>query len=427
MQRVRLFIGLLGLLMGLGGCASQAKLTESQRMEAFQFVWEEVQRSHYDPNLGGVDWNAVRDEFAPRVRSAKSDAEFYALLDEMVKRVGQSHMAVIPPNAYVAEEEVRTRVGMGDVGLTVQLVEGRPLITRIRNGSPAKRAGIPPGSEMLAINEEPVERYLERIRERKLSPIEERMQVMLTFMALLSGEPNTKVTIRYRDLNGQEHAVELIRERPPGEISQFGYLPPIPVQVESRRLPGNIGYIRFNMFMPPVMKRLPDIIRSMKNARGLIIDLRGNVGGIGLMAGGVGGYLVDKETPMGVMRLRAGTFGIVANPQSGAYLGPVVILVDELSASTSEIMAGALQEAGRATIIGRPTPGMALPSKLVAIPHGGYLQCVIADFETPKKRRLEGVGVTPDIVVELKQEDFRTTDDPILQRAVEYLQAQRRK
>ncbi len=402
-------------------CSAKAQLTESQRMEAFRFVWEEVQRSHYDPKLGGVDWNAVRREFTPRVRAAKSDAEFYALLDEMVKRLGQSHMGVIPPQAFRAEEVARSRSTEGTAGIVVQLVEGRPLITRYTAGSPANLARIPLGSEVLAIDGEPIAPYLERIRERKLPPLEERLQAMILFQGLLGGTPGSKVTIQYRDREGQEHTLELTRERVPGEKFQFGNLPPLPVQVESRRLPGNIGYLRFNMFMPPVMKRLPEIIRSMKGASGLILDLRGNIGGIGIMAGGVGGYLVQEELPMGMMRLRDGTYGIAAYPQEGAYLGPVVILVDEMSLSTAEIMAAALQEAKRAVIIGRPTPGMALPSKVVSIPHGGYLQCVVADYETPKKSRIEGVGVKPDILVDLTLEDFHGSEDPILQRAIDYL------
>jgi carboxyl-terminal processing protease len=169
------------------------------------------------------------------------------------------------------------------------------------------------------------------------------------------------------------------------------------VRIESRILPGNIGYLAFNAFMPPVMRELPSRLRELKDTRGLIIDLRENIGGIGLMAGGVAGYLLPRETPLGVMRLRDGTFGIVAYPQQPQYTKPVVVLVDEFSVSTAEILAAGLQETKRAVIVGRSTPGKALPSKIVALPHGGYLQCVLADYETAGKRRLEGAGVQPDI------------------------------
>jgi carboxyl-terminal processing protease len=390
-------------------------------MEVFQFVWEEVRRSHYDPKLGGVDWDAVRETYAPKARAAESDAAFYAVLNEMLGELKQSHFGVIPPGAFVAQEEARRRISDGEVGVSVQLVAGKPLIVRVRDGSPAARMGIPTGTELLAIDDTPAEAILQRIRARNLPEVEERFEAYLAFRAYLSGRVGSTVVLRYRDWDGVERTAVLTRQAATGERVQFGLLPELRVRVESRILPGNIGYLAFNAFMPPVMRELPSRLRELKDTRGLIIDLRENIGGIGLMAGGVAGYLLPRETPLGIMRLRDGTFGIVAYPQQPQYAKPVVVLVDEFSVSTAEILAAGLQETKRAVIVGRPTPGKALPSKIVALPHGGYLQCVLADYETAGKRRLEGTGVQPDIAVDLTREAFQSARDPVLQRAVEYL------
>lgn len=414
-------VSLLMPLLALAACANSQRLSEAQRMEVFQFVWEEVQRSHYDPKLGGVDWNAVRAQYEPKAREAKTDDEFYAVLNQMLGELKQSHFGVIPPGAFVAQEEARTRLSDGETGLTVQLVEGRPIVTRVRAGSPAARMGVPTGAEILQIDDIDTEQILKRIRERNLPLVEERFEAYLAFRAFLSGRRGSEARIRYRDLDGKEHTVVLTREAARGERVQFGFLPEIRVQVESRILPGNIGYLAFNAFFPPVMRELPQRLREMANTDGLIIDLRENIGGIGLMAGGVMGHLVQRETTLGIMRLRDGTFGIVAYPQNPNYRKPVVVLVDEFSVSTAEILAAGLQESKRAVIIGRPTPGKALPSKIVQLPHGGYLQCVLADYETARKNRIEGAGVKPDIEVELTREMFRQSADPVLQRAVEYL------
>jgi carboxyl-terminal processing protease len=409
------------LIFTLLACASSQRLTEQQRLEVFQFVWEEVRRSHYDPKLGGVDWDAVRETYAPKARAAESDAAFYAALNQMLGELKQSHFGVIPPGAFVAQEEARQRVSDGEVGVTVQLVEGKPIVARVRHGSPAARMGIPPGAELLAIDDMPAEAIVQRIRARNLPEVEERFEAYLAFRAYLSGRVGSEARVRYRDLDGVERTTTLMREAASGERVQFGLLPELRVRIESRILPGNIGYLAFNAFMPPVMRELPNRLRELKDTRGLIIDLRENIGGIGLMAGGVAGYLMPRETPLGVMRLRDGTFGIVAYPQQPQYTKPVVVLVDEFTVSTAEILAAGLQETKRAVVIGRPTPGKALPSKIVALPHGGYLQCVLADYETADKRRLEGVGVQPDIPVALTREAFLTARDPALQRAVEYL------
>jgi carboxyl-terminal processing protease len=409
------------LIFTLLACASSQRLTEQQRLEVFQFVWEEVRRSHYDPKLGGVDWDAVREAYLPKARAAEGDAAFYAALNQMLGELKQSHFGVIPPGAFVAQEEARQRVSDGEIGITVQLVAGKPVVVRVRDGSPAARMGIPPGAELLAIDDTPAEALLQRIRARNLPEVEERFEAYLAFRTYLSGRVGSTVALRYRDLDGIERTMTLTREAASGERVQFGLLPELRVRIESRILPGNIGYLAFNAFMPPVMRELPNRLRELRDTRGLIIDLRENLGGIGLMAGGVAGYLLPRETPLGVMRLRDGTFGIVAYPQQPQYAKPVVVLVDEFSVSTAEILAAGLQEAKRAVVIGRPTPGKALPSKIVALPYGGYLQCVLADYETASKRRLEGAGVQPDLPVELTREAFQSARDPILQRAVEYL------
>ncbi|MDM7462001.1 MAG: S41 family peptidase [bacterium] len=409
------------LVLTIAACAYSQSLSESQRQEVFQFVWEEVKRSHYDPKLGGVDWDAVREQYAPRIRAAAADSEFYALLNQMLGELKQSHFTVVPPGAFVAQEEARTRLSDGETGLTVQLVSGRPVVTRVRAGSPAARMGISPGAEILQIDDLQTEQLLQRIRERQLSPVEERFEAYLAFRAFLSGRSGSAARLRYRDLDGNEHTVTLPREAARGARVQIGFIPEIRVHLESRVLPGNIGYLAFNAFFPPVMRELPQRLRELADTDGLIIDLRENIGGIGLMAGGVMGHLVLRETVLGTMRLRDGTFGIVAYPQTPNYRKPIVVLVDEFSVSTAEIFAAGMQEAKRAIVVGRPTPGKALPSKIVQLPHGGYLQCVIADYETARKRRIEGVGVQPDFEVELTREMFRQSPDPVLQRAVEYL------
>ncbi|MCX7926295.1 MAG: hypothetical protein N2554_10855, partial [Fimbriimonadales bacterium] len=254
-------LSLLLLTLSLAACASSQRLSEAQRMEVFQFVWEEVKRSHYDPNLGGVDWDAVRSQYEPKAREAKSDNEFYSLLNQMLGELKQSHFGVIPPGAFVAQEEARTRLADGETGLTVQLVEGRPVVVRVRPGSPAARMGVPAGAELLQIDDQETERLLERIRERKLPPVEERFEAYLAFRAYLSGRAGSEVRIRYRDLDGKEHTVVLERSAARGERVQIGFIPEIPVQIESRILPGNIGYLAFNAFFPPVMRELPQRLR----------------------------------------------------------------------------------------------------------------------------------------------------------------------
>jgi carboxyl-terminal processing protease len=415
------------------------ELTPKQRLEVFDFVWRTVRDSHYDPKMNGIGWNAVRRRYEPRVREASSDAEFYRLLNEMVGELKQSHTGVIPPSwlrvnrgANGQAQEDEGALGTGEVGITAQLVEESVLVVRVRDDSPAAKADIRPGDQLLAIDDTPLDKPTEMLKtvsfpfvNRPQSPAERRFMVYYMVSRLLSGAPNSTVRLRYRTLGGEEREVTLTRTEAQGVPQSLGWLPPVSVQVESRRLEGNIGYVAFNYFMPAVMEPVRKAIRQMHDARALIIDLRGNMGGIGLMAGGIGGLLTTKELPMGVMRFREGNIPIVAYPQPGAYTGPVVILIDEATVSTAEIMAGALQEARRAILVGRPTPGYALPSKIERLPYGGYLQCVTADYRTPKGRQLEGVGVKPNHEVQLTRDAFRRSPDPVLQAAIDIINSRR--
>jgi len=136
------------------------------------------------------------------------------------------------------------------------------------------------------------------------------------------------------------------------------------------------------------------------------------------------GILTDEQFSLGQMTMRDGHINFIAYPQKKAFLGPVAVLVDRMSASTSEIFAAGLQERGRAKIIGRRTMGAALPSFIRELPNGDRLQHAIADYHTPEKRRIEGQGVIPDFTVELRPKRLRRGLDADLDRAVKWLNRQ---
>src|SRR5262249_49663086 len=153
-------------------------------------------------------------------------------------------------------------------------------------------------------------------------------------------------------------------------------------EFESKRLDGNIGYIRFNIFTIPVIEKTNNAIREFHNADGLIFDLRGNPGGVGAIAVSIAGRLSEKAGSLGTMKTRAGEIKFAVFPQPSPYAGPVTILLDSLSASTSEVFASGMQEMGRAVIIGERSAGACLPSYFQKLPTGAIFQFAVADFRT---------------------------------------------
>jgi carboxyl-terminal processing protease len=247
-----------------------------------------------------------------------------------------------------------------------------------------------------------------------------RMYTERRLMGRIKGKPGTSVRLEYLDAEDRPHSVSLVREAQKGEMAPaVGNFPAQYTEFEAKRLAGNIGYIRFNIFVMPIMPRVRAAVREMRDAPGLIIDLRGNPGGIGGMAIGIAGMVEAEQNSLGTMKMREGELKFVFFPQPGAFTGKVVILVDGESASTSEIFAAGLQELGRATVVGERTVGAALPSVFQKLPTGAIFQYAIADFKTPKGVLIEGYGVIPNVEVKPTRDALLAGHDAQLDAAVE--------
>jgi carboxyl-terminal processing protease len=169
-----------------------------------------------------------------------------------------------------------------------------------------------------------------------------------------------------------------------------------------------------------------------REASGIIIDLRGNPGGLAGMMMGIAGHFIAEPKSLGVMTSRHNVLKFPANPQVvsttgkrvGTYAGPVAILVDRLSASASECFTGGMQSLRRVRVFGERTMGAALPSQFDKLPNGDLFIHATADFVTSDGTRLEGRGVIPDQVVPLTREALLAGRDPILDAALAWVDAQ---
>jgi carboxyl-terminal processing protease len=166
-------------------------------------------------------------------------------------------------------------------------------------------------------------------------------------------------------------------------------------------------------------------VRACIRCDGLILDLRGNPGGIGGMAMGMSGFLIDKPgQKLGTMYLRDTTLKFVVNPRVEVFEGPVAVLVDALSASTSEILAGGLKDLERARVFGTKTAAAALPSNFERLPNGDGFQYAVANYISEGGQPLEGLGVTPDQEVRLTRDALLAGRDSVLNAALAWIRLQ---
>lgn len=393
--------------------------------KTFLYVWNKVNVSFYEETFNGVDWNEMKSIYEVRVKKAKSNKELRAILNEMLDELKLSHFGVSKKPSKRNKDD---HPAASYLGLDLRIINQEVIVFDVEKNSPASLAGIKPGMILTSFEGKPMSTFIDDLELNSKSTRISRLYKTQSLLEKLATPPDGKTTLK------TAHSKKIFDFKPgvyQGERATIGYSS-TPFFFENRLIGKDktVRLVAFNIFIPQLMPRLNKAIAQAQKeqASGLIIDLRGNLGGFGVMATGIIGRLIEKELDLGDMNNPSGNVPFHAFPQKGAYLGPIAVLVDSFSASTSEIFAAALQEHQRARIFGRPTIGAVLPSVMDKLPNGDIFQYAIGDFVTAlNKTHLEGKGVTPDETISLDPALLRTGTDPDLRAALNWLKKQTNK
>lgn len=393
--------------------------------KTFLAVWQKVDESFYDRTFNGVDWKKIKEQYEGKVKEAGSREELRTILNEMLGELGRSHFGVFGSG----EENDDQDENGAYLGLELRFSKGKLLVFEVAPDSPAAKAGVTPGMEIVKIEKKGVPKFL---KSHSIKPDSKGVvlhHAMGEVYELAATPKDGKTTLR---IKGRKKPFNFRPGFYEGEWGSLGQGQEHPVEFNTSLVPGEekVRLIDFNIFVPSIMPRLIKAVAqaNSENADGMIIDLRGNPGGLAIMATGLIGRLIDEELDLGDMNNPSGNYPFHAFPQENAYLGPIAVLVDSFSASTSEIFAAALQEHKRARIIGRPTMAAVLPSILDNLPNGDRLQYAIGDFVTAvDKVHLEGQGVTPDDLIPLDPAVLQQGKDPDLEAALRWIKKQKTK
>src|SRR5713226_3004404 len=405
-----------------------ATLTPQQRelnVQSFDKVWTTIKDRHWDPKLGGVNWQGVRDELRPQMEQADSPATARAVLTSMISRLNQSHFNIVPAELYKdLDQKGGADPNESSTGIDLRVIDGKALVISVEETSDANRRGIRPGWQLVKVDGAALSPLLANIAEvYKQSTLLEIMAARAV-VAKLAGKVGDPVRLELLDGSNQPVEAEVVRGKPKGVRVRFGNMPVRYVWMETRRLDGNIGYIILNIFLSPttVMKEFEDAVKSCMSCDGIVIDLRGNPGGIGGMSMGMAGWFIEKENRrLGTMYTREAPLKFFVNPRLETYRGPLAILVDGLSGSNSEVFAGGMKDLGRAHIFGARTAGAALPSVFERLPNGDGFQYAIANYISEGGQPLEGVGVIPHEEVKLTREAHLERRDLVIEAAVKWM------
>ena len=413
--------------------AGQSATALPLALATFDEAWSIVNRTYYDPAFRGVNWEAVRAELRPEAGRARTPAELRATIARMLGRLGESHFAVLPQFADPGEADSGDR--SGSPGFDVRPDTGSLLITRLDQKSPAHRAGLRAGDRITSIDGIAVSALASRLP-ADLEPRVRVLEIWRAGMMRLRGPSGSQARVTL-DQGGGAREVSFARIDEPGQTVLLGNLPPLHLRVdaEAAETPSGAaaGVIGFNIWMAAADAQFAAAVDRFRGTRGIVIDLRGNPGGLAGMIMGISGHFFSERTALGTMKMRTSALTFFANPRASRpdgsrvepFAGPVAILVDGLTGSASECFAGGMQSVGRARVFGETSMGQALPASFTRLPNGDTLLHAIADFVTADGTRLEGRGVVPDQAVPLDAAALAAGRDPVLAAALAWIDTQR--
>lgn len=395
---------------------AKQRLSPKDRKEVFEKVCKEIRDHYYDSKYNGVDWNEVHQRYLPLVDAVENDQEFYVLMSQMTSELHDAHTRFSSPQQW---RNFQRQQGI-TVGFSVDDVDGKTVVTNVIPGSNAARAGIEPGMEVLTVDGTPVAERIAEIRKKRLPSSSERATRWFIYNRVFAGPPDTEVKLALRRVNGSPLEVTITRQLHSAEPEVITHL-----------LPSGNVYIRFDGFQHPVTKEFKQALQRFHDAPGLIVDLRRNGGGDLAVLLPIAGYFFGKKTLFAKDSTRTGRplssyVGLfklplqlyVGKPGDQIYSGPVAVLVDAHSASSSEVFAAGMQDTQRAKIFGSQSCGCVLGiAKPRVMKGGGVLEMSEVLWFSPKGRKLEGTGIIPDQVVVPTMFDLQRGRDAVLAEA----------
>jgi len=362
--------------------------------ELYDMVWKLVIKKYVDQTNNNQDWNKWRYKYKDKL-STNEDA--YVAIETMLSSLNDPYTRFLDPKEF-QEETSSIKGSLKGIGIQIGLKDGKLMVIAPIEDSPAEAAGLLADDEILEINGEStkgitVDKAADKIR----------------------GEAGTTVSLLIKRKNSDPLVFAVTR----AEIEVKSVSTKMPIE---QAIPDDIQYIRLSSFISKnAAGEFQEILKQSRNKKGFIVDLRSNPGGLlanallisdMFLKGGVIVSTVDRDSYKDTTRA---TYSQITDK-------PVVILINKGSASASEILSGALKDNNRAILVGEQSFGKGLVQEINKLPDSAGMNITIQRYLTPSGTDINKKGITPNIEVELTEENVKNKDDVQLKAAIKALQ-----
>jgi carboxyl-terminal processing protease len=357
-------------------------------------VWKLVNTRFVDVNKNGQDWNIWRHRYDSVL---KTEDDAYVAIDTMLSSLNDRYTRFLTPDEF-AEEGRSIKATLYGIGIQIGTRDDKLLIVAPIDDTPAANAGLKANDEILEIDARStkgisVKDAADMIRGQKGTSVK--------LLVRRSGQPDKLYTVM-RD----EIKLKAVTNKNPFEVP----------------IPNNIGYIKISSFLSSnTSNEMLTALKEQNDKTGFIIDLRSNPGG--LLSNAIyiadmfldGGGIVSTVDRDGYKEVRSAAPSMVTQK-------PLVVLIDEGSASASEILSGALRDHNRALLVGKKSFGKGLVQEINQLPGGAGINITTQRYLTPNDTDINKTGIQPDIEIDLTDDDYKEKRDPQLLKAISVMQ-----
>ena len=362
---------------------------EVSSKELFLDSWQIIKSNYYKNNLNKQNWNKWKKRY---IHQIKTDEDAYVAINTMLASLDDSYSKFMSKEEFMAQNSAINSKLYG-IGINIASISGKIYIINVLENAPAYIAGVRSGDIILKVNGEDV-----------------KGQTIYHVAQLIRGDVNQSLELEL--LRGSEKFSKTVK-REEIKIKTIDY----------KKITDNIGYIRVSSFIgADTPKEFIIALNRLKDSKGLILDLRGNSGGLFQNAIMISNLFMKKGVIVNVIA-RQGKKNVYSAQSAGCiYENPVVVLIDNSSASASEILSSALRDNSRAVLVGTRTYGKGLVQKIFSLPNQSGMNLTIARYLTPKGVDINKKGIEPDFKVTFSHNDFINNIDPQLLYAQRYLE-----